>query len=102
MKRWMKRILLAVVAAYLLFLGVMYAAMTRSPMEFSRFMMALPAPLMYAAPFPPMWALARAGTVKVGALAPDFTLPRQDGQGLVRLSAVRGSRPVVLVFGSYT
>lgn len=102
MKRWAKRIGLAVLAGYVVFLGVMYAAMTRSPMEFSRFMMALPAPVMYATPFPPMWAQARAGTVQVGATAPDFTLPRQDGQGQVRLAALRGVRPVVLVFGSYT
>lgn len=102
MKRWALRIGLAVLAIYVLFLGVMYAAMTKSPMEFSRFMMVLPMPLMYATPFPPMWARARAGTVKPGDLAPDFTLERQDHQGQVRLSELRGSRPVVLVFGSYT
>lgn len=102
MKRWALRIGLAILAIYVVFLGVMYAAMTKSPMDFSRFMMVLPMPLMYATPFPPMWAKARAGTVKPGDLAPDFTLERQDHQGRVRLSELRGSRPVVLVFGSYT
>jgi hypothetical protein len=38
--------------------------------------------------------------VQPGEFAPDFELPRSDGQFL-RLSAVRG-RPVVLHFGSYT
>ena len=51
-----------------------------------------------------LWADAlrtvkRAG-VQPGEYAPDFELPRPDGQFL-RLSAVRG-RPVVLHFGSYT
>ena len=38
--------------------------------------------------------------IRPGAYAPDFELPRSDGNFL-RLSAVRG-RPVVLHFGSYT
>jgi hypothetical protein len=37
-----------------------------------------------------------------GSLAPDFTLPRLEGSGSFRLSAFRGKRPVVAVFGSYT
>ena len=38
----------------------------------------------------------------VGTLAPDFELPLRDGDGRVRLSAFRGSKPVALIFGSYT
>jgi hypothetical protein len=34
--------------------------------------------------------------------APDFTLPRHDGQGTVAPSDARGKRPVVLIFGSFT
>ena len=34
--------------------------------------------------------------------APDFTLPRHDGQGTVALRDTRGKRPVVLIFGSFT
>lgn len=102
MKRWAIRLAVGLLAIYVVFLGVMYAAMTKSPMEFSRFMMVLPMPLMYATPFPPMWARARAGTLQPGDAAPDFNLERQDHQGRVRLSELRGVRPVVLVFGSYT
>ena len=39
---------------------------------------------------------------KVGEAAPDFELPSMDGSGSMRLSQFRGSRPVMLVFGSYT
>ena len=40
--------------------------------------------------------------VAVGDLAPDFELPRLDGDSTVRLSSLVEDRPVVLVFGSYT
>ena len=43
---------------------------------------------------------------KVGELAPDFELPLLGRPGMpgttVRLSALRGERPVALVFGSFT
>jgi len=35
-------------------------------------------------------------------MAPDFRLPTLDRKETVQLSSYRGSRPVVLVFGSYT
>jgi len=38
----------------------------------------------------------------IGDVAPDFTLPRQDGVTTVTLSEFRGKKPVVLVFGSFT
>jgi hypothetical protein len=43
-------------------------------------------------------------TAKVaeGDPAPDFELPRRDGQGTVRLGSLLEDRPVALVFGSYT
>jgi hypothetical protein len=34
--------------------------------------------------------------------APDFALKTQDGKRVIRLSGYRGSKPVVLVFGSFT
>jgi hypothetical protein len=40
--------------------------------------------------------------LKVGDLAPDFTLPLASGQGEVSLKSYRGSKPVVLIFGSCT
>ena len=38
----------------------------------------------------------------VGDEAPDFDLPRLDGGPPVRLSHLRGERPVALIFGSFT
>ena len=40
--------------------------------------------------------------VHEGDVAPDFTLRSPDGKREVTLSEFRGSRPVALVFGSYT
>ncbi|MBM4031483.1 MAG: hypothetical protein FJ291_06810 [Planctomycetes bacterium] len=44
----------------------------------------------------------REGDLKVGEPAPDFELARLGGEGKVKLSAFKGDRPVVLIFGSYT
>jgi hypothetical protein len=44
----------------------------------------------------------REGALKVGAIAPDFTLSTLDGKRKVKLSSFRGHRPVALIFGSYT
>jgi peroxiredoxin len=52
-------------------------------------------------PFESLWMSARAGDLRPGDAAPDFSLPTQDRTSHVRLSQFRG-RPVVLVFGSYT
>jgi thiol-disulfide isomerase/thioredoxin len=41
-------------------------------------------------------------TLRVGDMAPDFSLTSLDGKKQVRLSDYRGAKPVVLIFGSYT
>lgn len=41
-------------------------------------------------------------SLKVGQLAPDFTLSSLDGESETTLSQFRGEKPVVLFFGSYT
>ncbi len=43
-----------------------------------------------------------ANAPKVGDLAPDFKLTDVSGEQQVRLSDFRGSKPVALVFGSFT
>jgi hypothetical protein len=79
-----------------------YWAMRQTPDVFGRIVARTPMPLMMALPFPPLWKHARAGHVNVGEAAPDFRLPTLDHQSAVQLSSLRGDRPVVLVFGSYT
>ncbi len=39
---------------------------------------------------------------KVGEIAPDFELHDANGQNPVRLSGFRQTKPVALVFGSFT
>ena len=39
---------------------------------------------------------------KVGETAPDFTLSDVQGTNQITLSALRGQRPVALIFGSFT
>jgi len=40
--------------------------------------------------------------VAVGDSAPDFDLPELEGGGTLRLSSLLESKPVALIFGSYT
>ena len=84
-----------------LFVGF-YVTMRQRPATFSAAMSKTPGLLFLILPFKPMWLHAREGRLKVGDEAPDFSLETFDKQSTIRLSASRGQKPVVLVFGSYT
>ena len=105
-KRRVPRILLrmaaALVAIHLFLSAGLYWAMTRPPDVFGRIMARTPMIAMLVLPFETLWKRARAGALAPGDLAPDFSLPTLDRTHTVRLSSFRGSKPVVLVFGSYT
>jgi hypothetical protein len=88
--------------AWLGFLGLIYVEMKAPPEQFGAFISKMPGPLYFLLPFETLWFRARAGAVDVDDTAPDFTLNTLDKSGVVRLSSFRGSKPVVLVFGSYT
>ena len=92
---WWCVILYVVVLVALL--GIM-----RQPALFGQVMSRVPKPLLTVIPLKQLWMLARAGNLKVGDVAPDFSLPTVDRKARVRLSSFRGNKPVVLVFGSYT
>jgi hypothetical protein len=63
----------------------------------------LPGPVAFLAfPFETMWMRARAGTLKVGDPAPDFSLQKLHEDERIQLSALHQKQPVVLIFGSYT
>src|SRR5438270_7805918 len=80
----------------------LYAAMRQPPERFGAIMSHVPGIAMMILPFKPLWMSARAGHLQVGDAAPDFSLPSLHGDAAVTLSKEYASRPVVLVFGSYT
>jgi hypothetical protein len=100
------RLVLKIVAVaaslYALLTGALAIAMRQPPDTFGQVMARMPPLAFMALPFEPLWMSARAGRLKVGQVAPDFSLRSPDGASSVQLSSFRGDRPVVLVFGSYT
>lgn len=100
--RWLVTILTAIAAVYFLLTAGLWAAMVQPPDTFGRVMMHVPPVAMMILPFEPLWRTARAGKLNLGDAAPDFKLPLLDHSAEVQLSSFRGSKPVVLVFGSYT
>ena len=100
---WLLPGVLGLVASYLVLFGAVLWAMLEPPERFGLLMKHVPGALLWLTlPASRMWLWARSGELLPGAPAPDFTLPRHDRDGRVTLSSFRGTRPVVLVFGSYT
>jgi hypothetical protein len=94
-------VVLAIV--YLAFGSYIWWAMNQSPETFGRVMAKMPGPVPFLLfPFETFWMRARAGSLKVGDAAPDFSLLKLDKTERVQLSALNQQQPVVLVFGSYT
>lgn len=100
--RWMVGTAAVCALLYGGFFGLMYWFMTQPPDRFGAAMVTLATPTMMLLPFEPMWFRARGGALHVGDPAPDFQLPTLDRTSSVRLSTLRGVKPVALVFGSYT
>ncbi len=80
----------------------LYAAMRQPPEVFGAIMARVPTAAMAVLPFKPLWMSARDGRLRLGDAAPDFSLRPLHGEGNVTLSREYPSRPVVLIFGSYT
>ena len=99
--RLARSIAVVVAIVYVVFLSVMFIVMSQPPQRFGQIMRYFPMPAMMILPFERMWNVARGGELRVGEEAPDFTLPRTDKSGTLKLSSLRG-KPVVLVFGSYS
>ena len=90
------------VAGWLCFVGAIYSTMRQPPEQFASAIAKLPGPAFLLFPFQTLWFRARAGDLRPGDPAPDFRLSTLDKTAEVSLSSFRGSKPVVLVFGSYT
>jgi hypothetical protein len=87
---------------YVVFLAAAFVVMSQPPERFGQIMRRVPMPLMMFVPFETLWNVARGGSLRIGDIAPDFTLPRVDRTSEVTLSSFRGKQPVTLVFGSCT
>jgi hypothetical protein len=103
-KRVLLRAFAAIAIIWLLGCAVLYHVMRQPPEAFGRFMTKLPGPVPFLVfPFETLWLRARAGDLKIGDPAPDFSLTKLDKSGSVQLSILTAEgRPVVLIFGSYT
>jgi hypothetical protein len=102
MRKALLYIAAGVVLVYTLTVAGLYGAMRQPPERFGAIMSKFPMPAMMVLPFRPLWMSARGGHLKVGDRAPDFALPAVDRSRTVRLSEEYRTRPVVLIFGSYT
>ena len=94
--------LAALLLVYGVFLTAAFRVMSQPPERFGAIMRHVPMPLMALVPFETMWNRARGGALRIGDIAPDFTLPTADRKADMHLGSFRGRMPVVLVFGSYT
>ena len=93
-----------IAVVWVLACGVLYQIMRQPPEKFARVMARIPGPVAFLVlPFETLWIHARAGDLRVGDSAPDFSLMKLDKSAAVRLSSLTAQgRPVVRIFGSYT
>jgi hypothetical protein len=102
MRKLLPRLALVLVVLYASFVTFIWWAMRQSPETFGRVMSRLPGVAYVLVPFETMWTHARAGQLRPGDSAPDFSLIKLDKSATVQLSSLTAQKPVVLVFGSYT
>ena len=102
-KKLLVRALTVLVILYFSFAVFITWAMRQPPETFARVMSHMPGPAVFLAfPFETFWTHTRAGELRPGDPAPDFSLMKLDKSGRVQLSSLTAQQPVVLVFGSYT
>ena len=100
--RLVRRTLLALAVVWACLVAALAIAMRQTPDTFGAIMSKMPGVAFLVLPFETLWMNARAGHLHPGDPAPDFTLKTPDGSARVQLSSFKGSKPVVLIFGSYT
>jgi hypothetical protein len=101
-KRWLLRSVGVLAVVWLCFVGYIDWAMHQPPDVFGHVMMHMPMPAYFLFPFETMWTQARFGHVNPGDQAPDYPVKTLDTKTPVQLGSLWESKPVVLVFGSYT
>jgi thiol-disulfide isomerase/thioredoxin len=100
--RLISKIVAALVVLYLAGAAALFALMRQSNVIAGKALALVPGPAFLVLPMETLWCEARKGSLAVGQKAPDFELATRDGKSRVRLSSLRQTKPVVLVFGSYT
>jgi thiol-disulfide isomerase/thioredoxin len=103
--RWTRNLLKGVAALAVLYVAAaatLFALMRQSNEVAGKALAIVPGPAFMILPMETMWCEARKGALEPGQEAPDFDLPTRDGRSRVRLSSLRHTKPIVLVFGSYT
>ncbi len=88
--------------AWAAFVAYVDWAMHQPPETFGHVMAQMPTPAYFLFPFETMWLRARAGTLKPGDEAPDFSVETLDKTAHLQLASLWQKQPVVLIFGSYT
>ena len=102
-KKWAIRACVAFVVLYGAYATYIVWAMRQPPETFGRVMSRMPGPAVFLTlPFETLWTRERAGELRPGDAAPDFSLLKLDKTDRIQLSALTANTPVVLVFGSYT
>ncbi len=96
------KLLFAAALLYGIACAGLYFVMRQSPDAFAATMRYMPSAALRALPFRSLWMNARKGELQPGYPAPDFVLQSLYQGDLFRLSSLRGRKPAVLVFGSYT
>jgi hypothetical protein len=103
MRKFLIPSLVVLLVAYASFAAFIWKAMGQPPETFARVMAKMPGPAVFLVlPFETFWTHARAGNLRLGDAAPDFSLMKLDKSETVQLSSLTAHQPVVLVFGSYT
>jgi hypothetical protein len=102
-KKWAIRSFIVFVVLYAAYASYIVWAMRQPPETFARVMSRMPGPAVFLTlPFETLWIHQRAGELRPGDAAPDFSLLKLDKTDRIQLSALTAHMPVVLVFGSYT
>jgi hypothetical protein len=91
-----------VAAAWVGFVAYVDWAMHQTPEKFGHVMAHMPVPAYFLFPFETMWLQTRAGQLNPGDQAPDFIVETLETKTPTQLGSLWNSKPVVLVFGSYT
>ncbi len=102
MRKSLIRVSIACLVVYAALVAFIWRSMHQPPETFGRVMARMPGWVYLVLPFETLWVQARAGNLRTGDAAPDFSLMKVDKSASIRLSALNSGQPVVLVFGSYT